>query len=386
MIQRKLVVPQKLSFFLFGPRQTGKSCLLDAVFIDRVWKIDLLLNDVFQEYIKAPEVFRREAIAKIDSKSVDTIIVDEVQRVPQILTEIHFLMGRYPDIRFVLTGSSARKLRRGGTDMLAGRAVECRLFPFTREELGSRFNLDSVLQFGSLPSLTGRDDEEKQQILRAYVQTYLREEIKAEGIARNLGGFSRFLDVAASQCGEILNVNAVARDCRLPQRTVESYYEILEDTLIGFRLEPWRASVRKRLTAHHKFYLFDTGVTNAINRRLTAGLDPAVRGRLFEQFIICEVHRALAYANSEARLFYWRTNNGAEVDLAIEKHGAIAAAIEIKSGSTVAGADCTGLRSFHEDHPETPCFVVCTARNRYGLNGITVLPWEELADMLKEWW
>lgn len=386
MITRKLIIPEKMSFFLFGPRQTGKSFLLDALFKDYTWKVDLLLTDVLLEYAKSPDLFRREAVSKITHDAIRTIVVDEVQRLPPLLTEIHYLMDRFPDVRFVLTGSSARKLKRGGgADMLAGRAAECRLFPFTWDELGAGFDLDIALRYGTLPSLTDRDETEKRLILAAYVQTYLREEIKAEGIARNLGGFSRFLDVAAAQSGEILNVNGIARDCRLPQKTVESYYEILEDTLIGFRLEPWRESIRKRLTAHHKFHLFDTGVTNAINRRLTAGIDPALRGRLFEQFMICEVSRCINYALSEARMFYWRTNNGAEVDLLIEKHGKLSAAVEIKYGPTVSGADCSGLRSFHDDYPETPRFVVCTGRNSYDLNGVTILPWRELFERLKEW-
>jgi predicted AAA+ superfamily ATPase len=322
---------------------------------------------------------------KIEKEAVTTIVVDEVQRVPPLLTEIHYLMGRFPDVRFVLTGSSARKLKRSGADMLAGRAVERRLFPLTWDELGDRFDLDDALRFGTLPSLTGKNGTEKQQILSAYVQTYLREEIKAEGIARNLGGFSRFLDVAASQCGEIVNCSSIGRECMLSQKTVESYYEILEDTLIGFRLEPWRKSLRKRLSSHSKFFLFDTGVTNAINRRLTAGVDPVTRGRLFEQFMVCEIRRAISYAGSELNTFYWRTSNGAEVDLLLEKHGTVTAAVEIKSGPAVAGPDCSGLRSLREEYPGTPLFVACAARNSYELNGVTVLPWQELMKRLKEW-
>lgn len=385
MIPRKIILPENLSFFLFGPRQTGKSYLIDALFTRKVWKVDLLLGDSYLSYLKSPELFRLEAEAKINGGMVDTIIVDEVQRLPALLSEIHYLMAQHPAIRFVLTGSSARKLRRGGSDMLAGRAAACYLFPLTWDELNDRFILDDALRYGTLPALTGREENEKQRILSAYVETYLREEIKAEGIARNLSGFSRFLDVAAAQCGELVNCSAIGRECRLSQKTVESYYEILEDTLIGFRLEPWHKSVRKRLSAHPKFYLFDTGVTNAINRRLTAGLDPSVRGRLFEQFIICEIYRAVRYAGSEMRMYHWRTGNGAETDCILEKHGSIVAAIEIKSIPRVSGADCSGLRSFREDHPATPLFVACTAQNGYDLNGISVLPWQDLFGRIAGW-
>lgn len=385
MIPRKLVFPENLSFFLFGPRQSGKSSLIDVVFTKEVWKVDLLLGELFLEYSKSPEIFRRQAETKIEKEGVKTIVVDEVQRVPGLLAEIHYLMGRFQDVRFVLTGSSARKIKRGGADMLAGRAVEKNLFPLTWDELGNTFDLDDALRFGTLPSLCGKNEVEKQQIMSAYVQTYLREEIRAEGIARNLGGFSRFLDVAASQCGEIVNCSSIGRECSLSQKTVESYYEILEDTLIGFRLEPWRKSLRKRLSSHAKFYLFDTGVTNAINRRLTARADPVIRGRLFEQFIVCEIRRAVSYAGSELRTFFWRTSNGAEVDILLEKHGSILAAIEIKSTAGIAGPDCSGLRAFSGEYPGTPLFIACTASNAWDLNGVTVIPWQELMARLKMW-
>jgi uncharacterized protein len=384
-IPRNIKIPEHLSFFLFGSRQTGKSVLIDRRFPNRCWKIDLLQSEVYLEYLKAPHLFRLHAETKIIGGSVDIIVIDEVQKIPALLSEVHDLMQRFPKIRFVLTGSSARKLRRGGSDMLAGRAASCYLFPLTLAEMADLFNLDSVLKFGSLPSLIGKTDEEKRQILSAYVETYLREEIKAEGIARNLSGFSRFLDVAASQCGELVNTSAIGRECRLAQKTVEGYYEILDDTLIGFRLEPWHKSLRKRLSTHPRFYLFDTGVTNALNRRLTAGLDPMSKGKLFEQFIICEVLRAVRYSGSEARMYYWRTSNGAEVDLVIEKHGSLIAAIEIKSFSHVSGADCTGLRAFHDDNPATPLLLICDAANRFDLSGIAVIPWKEWILNLKQW-
>ncbi|MBN1131151.1 MAG: ATP-binding protein [Chitinispirillaceae bacterium] len=384
-IPRNIVLPDKLSFFLFGPRQTGKSWLINRLFTDDCWKIDLLLSDVYLEYLKAPELFRREAEAKIAQGALSTIIVDEIQRLPGLLTEIHYLIEKYPRLRFVLIGSSARKLKRGGADMLAGRAVSCHLFPLTHEELGDGFDLETVLRYGGLPSLTGKNDGDRQRMLSAYVETYLREEIKAEGIARNLSGFSRFLDIAASQCGDLVNGAAIARECRLAQKTVEGYFEILEDTLVGFRLESWRKSPRKRLSTHPKFYLFDTGVVNAVNRRLSAKLEPRTRGRLFELFMINEVRSAIHYTGSEARMFFWRTSNSAEVDLIIEKHGTIVAAVEFKSHPRVCGADCSGLRSFRSDNPGTPLYVACTAMHRYDLNGVTVLPWQELLGMLRQW-
>jgi predicted AAA+ superfamily ATPase len=303
-----------------------------------------------------------------------------------LLSEVHYLIEKYPGIRFILTGSSARKLKRTGIDLLAGRAVERHLFPFVHEEIKQSFSLDRALKFGTLPALTDCEgDEERRDILEAYVHTYLQEEIKAEGISRNLGGFSRFLDVAAGQNGEIVNFTSVGRDCGVPVRTVQSYYEILEDTLIGFPLRPWRRSLRKRLAAHPKFYFFDTGVVNAVNKKLTAGLDPLWRGRLFEHFMVLETYRLLKILRSEASLYFWRTNTGSEVDILIEKHGRLIAACEIKSSALAGGPALSGLRSFHRDNPAVPRYVVSTASDAYKIKGVTVLPWKEYLELLPQW-
>ena len=383
MIQRVIELPEQGSFFLLGPRQTGKSTLINGLYTGDVWKIDFLLTDVFFKYSKDPALFRREAEEKIRRENITVIFVDEIQRVPLLLNEIHYLIEKYPSCKFVLTGSSARKLKRSGADLLAGRAVERHLFPFTFAEIRSTFDLDDALVFGTLPVVFGKTSAEKRDILEAYAHVYLREEIQQEGIVRNLGGFSRFLDVAAAQFGEQVSFSAVGRDCGLPVRTVQSYYEILEDTLLGFRLEPWRQSLRKRLSGHPKFYFFDNGVTNAVNRRLTGETDRSLSGRLFEQFIVLETYRHLHYTRSEARLFFWRTGHGAEVDLVIEKHQKIRAAIEIKSAETIAGADLSGLRAFREEYPEVPGMVVCRAQNGYELDGFRVMGWRNYLSGLK---
>lgn len=381
MIERQVDLPKKQSFFLLGARQTGKSTLIDARYPTAVWKVDLLLSDLFLRYSQDPARFRHEAQAKIRAKHIRTIFIDEIQRVPLLLNEVQALM-KESDCQFILTGSSARKLRRGGANLLAGRAVERSLFPFTTQELKERGDLDELLRFGSLPPLLGLNERAKADFLTTYVHTYLREEVQAQGIARNIGGFSRFLDLAAGQSGELVSFSAIARECALPVRTVQSYYEILEDTLIGLRLPPWRRSVRKRLVGHPKFYGFDLGVTNAINRRLTDPLDRPTRGRLFEQFVVLEVARRLQYAQSEAQLFFWRTNHGAEVDLVIEKHGKIRAACEIKYTANVAGAHLSGLRAFQEEHGHIPCLVVCTAPHAYELDGVKITPWAEFLEAL----
>lgn len=383
MIKRWIKLPQKNSFFLFGPRQTGKSTLIEERLQKNSWSISLLLTETFSKYSKYPEIFRKEAIQKIEKEKIEAIFVDEIQKLPLLLNEVQFLMDK-KKIQFILTGSSARKLKRGSANLLGGRAVERHLYPFIYYEIKESFDLENILRFGALPSIYGKDENEKTELLKAYTNIYLREEIQSEGIVRNLGGFSRFLDIAASQFGEQVSFSNIGRECHLPTRTVQSYYEILEDTLIGVRLEPWRKSLRKRLVGHPKFYLFDLGITNAINRHLAEPPDNLLRGRLFEQFIILETQRVLSYLQSEARIFYWRTNTGAEIDLLIEKNDKIIAAFEIKAKREVGGDDFSGFRSFKNDNPKVPCFLICEASEPYKQGEIEVLPWVDYLKQLPE--
>jgi predicted AAA+ superfamily ATPase len=300
MIHRIAQLPDKQSFFLFGPRQTGKSSLIQSLFEDSAWTVSLLHTEDYTRYTKHPGQYRLDVIEKA-GKGINRFILDEVQRIPGLLNEVHSLMEQFPTCQFIMLGSSARKLMRGGANLLGGRAVRRFLFPFTRRELGERFQLDDAVRFGTLPPLLDLQDAEKQDILRAYADTYLREEIHMEGLVRNLGGFYRFLEVAASASGELLNYSNTARECQIQVRSVQSYYEILEDTLIGIRLMPWLKSERKRLVAHPKFYFFDTGITNAINRRLSDPPDSRLYGRLFEQLMVLEAYRHHQYTLSENR-------------------------------------------------------------------------------------
>lgn len=384
MMQREIRFPKSGSFFLFGPRQTGKTTLLREELRKDSWSVDLLRTDVFLRYSKSPAQFRKDAAYQVEQKGVRFICVDEIQKIPALLDEVHGLIED-TGVRFILTGSSARKLRRGGVNLLGGRASEARLFPFTVKEIGEDFDLELALHHGTLPSVWGKPEEERRERLGAYVGVYLQEEIKAEGISRNIGGFSRFLDMAAQQNGELVNYSAVARECGLPIRTVQSYYEILEDTLIGIKLPAWRHTIRKQLSAHPKFYLFDTGVTNAINGMLGGGLDARLQGRLFEQFIVLETQRRLSYAKSETRMYYWRTNHGAEVDLILERRNRVLAAIEIKSGENPGSPSLTGLQSFRGENPKAPMYVVCRSPQPYRSGDATVLPWKEYLSSLEEW-
>ncbi len=374
MITRTVTLPDKRSFFLLGPRQTGKSFLISAHFTENSWIVNLLHSEEFSRYSKHPEQYRLDAEQKIRT-GVACFVLDEVQRVPDLLQEVHALIEQHPECQFIMLGSSARKLKRGGANLLGGRALQRHLHPFTVHELGEQFNLDDVIRFGSLPPLLGQSDQDRQDILRAYTDTYLREEIQMEGLVRNLGGFYRFLESAGSLSGELLSFSNVARESQLPVKTVQSYYEILEDTLIGYRLLPWMKSERKRLVGHPKFYFFDTGVTNAINRRLLSVPDSSLYGRLFEQLMILEMQRNIDYAGSECRLYFWRTNTGAEVDLLVERYGKLLGAFKFKSTREVGGNIFSGLRSFRSDYPDVPLTVVYRGQHAYQTDGIKVLPY-----------
>ncbi|MCD4692824.1 MAG: AAA family ATPase [Calditrichales bacterium] len=382
MLNRMINLPQQTSFFLFGPRQTGKSTLIKATYNRDIWEVNLLLSENYHAYKKDPSLFRKQAQVKIEKEKIKTVFIDEIQRIPELLNEIHYLIENYPHSRFILTGSNARKLRRGGTNLLAGRAIEANLYPFVYDEIKDIFSLEEILTYGTLPPLLNKTADVKKDILKTYVNTYLKEEIQAEGLARNVGGFYRFLDIAAHQFSELLNFTSVARDCALPTRTVQTYYEILEDTLIGYRLLPWRKSIRKRLTSHPKFYFFDCGVVNALNNTIIDPIPGILKGKLFEQFIISETIALIKYKKSDARIYYWRTNHGAEVDLLIEKYGKIEAAIEIKSAKTISGGHLSGLRAFREENSATPLYLISFAEHAYQLYDVNILPWQRYSELL----
>ena len=383
MNSRLLKFPETGSFFLFGARQTGKTTIVQSRY-PGAWYVNLLQEETFYGYSKEAGLFRKQAEEQIVRQGKKTIIIDEVQRIPELLNDVQVLIDKFKDVRFVLTGSSARKLKRKGVNLLAGRAVDRRLFPYVSSEIAGDFSLETVLKYGSLPGIYGKAPELMKDQLTAYVNTYLREEIRQEGLVRNLGGFSRFLDIAASQNTEIVSFSDMARECWVSSHTIKSHYEVLEDTMIMFALQPWQRSARKRLVSHPRYYFFDLGVANAVNKRLGMELEPGIRGRLFEAFIILELYRHIHYAASDATLFFWRTNMGAEVDCVVEKHGKLVAACEIKSSRTIDSRDLSGLKSFRDDNPDTPCFIATITDAPYEKSGVRILPWPILIQELAQ--
>ncbi len=382
MIQRILKFPyHKKSIFLFGPRQTGKSTLVNHFLKKEDFiSIDLLKTDILFKYKANPHIIRSETELALKTKGKVLVFIDEIQKCPELLDEIHWLLEQYKDnITFILTGSSARKLKKASVNMLAGRAWQFFLFPFTHIELGERFDLDNALFFGTLPPIIDESPRDSFRTLETYAQTYLKEEILDEALVRNIGAFSRFLNIAADQSGGIVNYSTIARDTGVSSSTIKGYYQILEDTLITVKLEPYLRSARKRLVMHPKFYLFDTGVINAINGRITKqpAKGTAIYGVLFEHFVILETFRMINYTEMPFKIYHWRSSNGAEVDMVVESSDSLWA-IEIKSSSSVKPADLRGLKSFSKDYPGAKPLCVSTCDLPYMAGQIPVIPWRYL--------
>ena len=382
MIPRILKLPfKKNSVFLFGPRQVGKSTLVKHLLIAEDYlEIDLLKGDILLKYKANPGLLRAETDFLAQKKNKVYVFIDEIQKCPELLNEVHFLIEQYGrNVVFILTGSSARKLKKVAVNMLAGRAWQFFLFPFTHTELGENFNLDDALFRGTLPPIINESVKNTFRTLRTYSQTYLKEEILNEALVRNIGAFSRFLDIAADQSGGIVNYSTISRETGVSSKTIKGYYQILEDTLIAIKLEPYLKSARKRLIMHPKYYLFDTGIINAINGRISMSpvKGSTIYGMLFEHFVILETYRLIHYTEKAYKMFHWRSAHGAEVDLVIESADSLWA-IEIKSSPVIKPGNLKGLKSFVEEHPDARPVCVSTCDTPYMAGGIQVIPWNYL--------
>lgn len=380
LINRLLQLPDDYSFFLFGARGTGKSTLLETVFApEETLFINLLDPYVELRFLKNPEELRQVVLAC--SAQIQFIVVDEIQKVPKLLDVVHMLLeSDKSDKKFILTGSSAKQLKAAGVNLLAGRAFTYYLFPFSYLELGSYFNLPEALSFGLLPKLFSFSSRaHKIKFLQSYTITYLKEEIWAEHLVKDLGYFRRFLEVAAQSNGKIVNYSNIARDVGADDKTVKSYFSLLEDTLVGYFLEPFHHSFRKRLRVAPKFYFFDLGVARAL--AATLSLNPvsgtSYYGELFEQFIIVECFKLKHYYQSEYRLSYLMTPAGLEVDLIIERPGLPPLFIEIKSKDAVTETDLSSLLSLTAEFGT--CEPICLSQDPYKkkIGSVMVYPWQE---------
>jgi predicted AAA+ superfamily ATPase len=380
MFQRTVKLPKTQSFFLFGPRGSGKSTLLNDRFsVKDTHFINLLIPSEEDRFARSPELFQAEIEAL--SPKITNIVVDEIQKVPKLLDLVHHMIETAKNKRrFILTGSSARKLKRGKANLLAGRAVTKNLFPLTQLELADAFDLDSALAWGTLPRIFSlKNDEERMEFLQTYALTYLKEEIQLEQLVRNLDPFRRFLEVAAQSDGKVVNYLNIARDTGTDSKTVKSYYEILEDTLVGFYLESFHTSVRKRIKVSPKFYFFDLGVSRALSRQLTmkAAKSTSYYGELFERLVVLELYRQESYLNREYRLTFLQTEDDAEIDLVVERPGKPLALIEIKSTNQVREDMVRRLAHFQKDFPKASlyCFSNDPIAKKFGK--ISALPWRK---------
>ena len=378
--QLKLPPPGEESFFLWGPRQTGKTTLLRQRY-PQAWWIDLLKADEYRRYMTNPEYLRQEIEAKQRagvSFSGVQVVIDEIQKAPALLDEVHWLIENRA-LSFALCGSSARKVRHGAANLLGGRAARYQLHGLTAGELGAVFDLTRLLNHGYLPRmyLASRP----RPLLNAYVADYLREEIAAEGFARNLPAFSAFLDAAALSDTQPVNFSNIARDCGVSGRTARSYFEILQDTLLIRPLPSFRRRAKRRVVAAPKYYFADVGAVKQLARRGDLHSGGELFGKAMENWVHHELRAFCDYHEHDESLAYWRTAGGVEVDFVL---GDMRVALEVKASARVSHRHLRGLRALQRAHPEVDhrILVCLEPKPRRTEDGIDILPAEEFARLL----
>ena len=368
MLLRRLSLPDAGTdtFFLWGPRQTGKTTLLRARYPDALW-IDLLKAEEFRRYLGHPEYLRSEIP---EEGPFPYVVIDEVQKLPGLLDEVHWLHENR-GVQFAMCGSSARKVKRGYANLLGGRAVRYEMFGLTSAELGSEWDLTRALNHGYLPRiyLSSRP----RRLLNAYVSDYLKEEVAAEGLVRNLPVFSEFLNVASLSDTELVNFSNIARECGVSSQTIRAYFQILEDTLLGRWLPAYRKRPKRRVIGAPKFYFSDVGVVNFLAKRGRLEAGSELYGKAFENWCFHELRSYSAYSESYADLSYWRLASGIEVDFIVDD---MKVAIEAKSARKITSGHLRGLRQVMKDHPGVKRRIVVSleSKARRTEDGIEILP------------
>ena len=377
MIERlfKVADAQDGSVFLFGARQTGKTTLLLHLFPDNKF-YDLLETDTYERLRRNPSLLRQELTGLREG---EIVIIDEIQLIPELLNEVHWLITRHK-IHFILSGSSARKLRRRGVNTLGGRAVRNVLYPLVSAEIED-FDVVRAVNRGLLPThYMAPNDKQLKKRMQAYISVYLKEEIAAEALVRKLASFNRFMEVAALTDGEMVNYNNIAQDCGVDAKTVKEYFSILEETLVGFMVPAYRKSVKRRLNQSPRFYYFDVSLPNYLLHRYDLQPGSEDFGHAFEHLLVQEIIAYLGYTDSEEALTYWHTYSGYEVDAIL---GDARVAIEFKSSTEVQSRHLKGLKAFQEEHPDARLIIVSLDVAPRQLNGVEVLP---VKQFLHELW
>ena len=369
--ERKLNLKEALkkkSCFLLGPRQTGKSFLIRHDFTNHTL-YNLLDSETFLKLSHSPQKLREEL-----QSGTKLIIIDEIQKIPDLLNEVHLMIEEY-GVKFLLTGSSARKLRRGGVNLLGGRALIKNIHPFSYSELKDKFDLLHAVNYGLLPPVFFSDEPEEE--LKAYAGTYLKEEIAQEGLTRNVPAFSRFLEVAALCNGKLINYTNISNDAQVARSTVQEYFQILKDTLIAYEVTPWKKSKKRKPISTSKLYFFDVGVCRSLQNRSKTKIGSPEFGEGFESFMFHEIKTYSDYNNC-GEVNYWRSQSGFEVDFILQD-----TAIEVKASKTIGKHDLKGLMALSEEEKIKNYILVCLEDKERTIGKIKILPWEKF---LKRLW
>ena len=372
----RILVPGKDHCFLLGPRGTGKTLWAKHQYPNAL-RVDLLDPENLRSYAAKPE--RLIEVVEANPKR-EQVIIDEIQKLPALLEVVHLLIERKLGQQFVLTGSSARKLRRQGVNLLGGRAVQKTMHPYIAAELGSRFSLSKALRQGMLPLIWAADDPGA--TLKAYSGLYLREEVQMEGLVRNVGSFARFIEAISFSHASVLNLSNVARECQVNRKTVEGYLEILEDLLLGFRIAVFSQRAKRELATHPKFYFFDAGVFRANRPAGPLDAPSELDGLAFEGLVAQHLRAWCDYSAGSNQLHYWQTRSQVEVDFVVYGESGLHA-IEVKNTSHVRAADLRGLKNFEEDYPQSRLYFVYRGKERLKQDGVLCIPGDEFLANLK---
>jgi len=362
-------------FFLLGPRGTGKTSWVRETYPDAL-RVDLLDPETLRSLAARPERLRDLVGGRV--ARVGQVVIDEVQKLPELLEVVHLLIEEKSGVQFVLTGSSARKLRRAGVNLLGGRAAQKTMHPYLAAELGARFSLEEALERGLLPVVLGA--KEPAEILKAYNGLYLKEEVQAEGLVRNVGQFARFLEAISFSQAAVLNLANVARECQVNRKTVEGFLEILDDLLLSFRVPVFTRRAKRALAAHPKFFFFDAGVFRANRPKGPLDAPAEVDGAALEGLVAQHLRAWCDYTAGAHRLSYWQTRSQTEVDFVVYGESGLYA-LEVKNSGQVRPEDLRGLRAFAEDYPEAQRLLLYRGRERLRRDGVLCVPVE---DFLRE--